>query len=1059
MKTPIVLIVSIVALSTVVNTAESGELVTYAFSGNVKENPGAPLGLSIAEFDRVYGTFSYEAGELSQHYDPSDGMFNVSVGGTVFDQWGDYHVDLVNVAPGNPAGDSIHAIGAIHDVGDQEIGSIVIAITDSTGAVLSDDFLPADFLRDDFDGWEGTIAENGGDTALFFVQEAYRVVVRLPGDGDFGASAGWFGGTAPDAAVGALFSFLPAPATIGFAADAQTNNLTVFDSDVTLNLSGNTYVVGGGTAPVGLQGISVQGSGRVTVSGPEAILRIPGGAQSADFRLGDAGNGFLGITDGATADIDALFTLGVESGDVGVATVWDAGSNLTLDQPTLTVGKAGFGQIMAGGGGALTLEQPTDLMLADEAGSFGFVFLSETSLNVESLLVGNAGIGHMQVLSGATLTVANDVALAVGAGAAGSMIFVGAGGATLDVGGTVTLGGLAPSNLNVTDTGLARAATFDARALATIQLANGTIEADVVKLAAEATLQGSGIISAGLENDGIITVDGPDSSLSITGSAQNPDILIGRTGSGELRVNGGAAVDIGSQLTIASETDSTGVVLIWDPDSHLTLDHPTLTVGKAGQGNFMIGGGATLTMLQPTDVVVADEPGSFGLAFVSESSWNVQSLVVGNSGSGHMQVISGTDVTVSGDVAVAVNAGADGSTLIVSTEGSTLDVGGTITLGGAATATLGIFDTATVQAASIDAKAGATIQLDNGTLAGGLVKLAPGAMLDGSGIVSADLENNGTVNGIGVESLTLAGYVTGGGSYTTEAMFSGTFSPGNGIATVITEHFALLESGTLRMELGGNDATGLRDQLVATTAYFAGTLDVVLAGAYQPVAGDTYTIFNSGAYAGTPADMNLPEFTDPDLFWGTSSLFENGSLTVIALPPIEDVAQDVAQGTQVIEVLGGMNSERGVTAIFTDVTDAGDFTVEQTNVDEDADLGGFAFDAFDFQLPGETVQLWEMDFSGTFDGPVMLNFHYVEELLAPGVDESALTIFHFDAGEWTELIPLAIDTENNIIIVQSDSFSPFALAVPEPATWLTALLGTLALGAFAARRRRAGWNA
>ena len=850
MKSIPALIVLLVLLLGVGDYTQAGDVVAYAFSAAVSENPGSPYGLSVSEGDRVYGTFVYEIGASNQFYNPPVDVFSVSLGGATFDQWGSYYVYIGNGAPGTASSDWIEVGGSIVDTENQTTGNIGVGLSDSTATVFSDAVLPVELPFSHFDSALGIVAENEVGSVIFSLDGLFRGAVRLPDNGHFGDPTGWFRGLPPAAGERAIFSLSPDTTIIDFLANAKTSELVVLNSDVTLALSGNSYVIGDGTTPAGLQGISIQAGGLITVDGPEAILRIPGGAQSQDVLVGGEGYGEVQISGGGTAEINSRLTLGAESGAKGAVSIWDAGSNLTLDQPSLTIGKAGQGNLLLGDGATMTLQQPTSVVVADEEGSFGLVYVGGSSWDIDSLVVGNSGMGNMQVISGAAVTVTGDVAVAVNPGADNSSLMVGSSGSTLDVGGKMTLGGQVAAMLGIFDAAAVRVATLEARASSSVLLDNGTLEA----------------------------------------------------------------------------------------------------------GMLILRNGASLRC---------------------ESS--------------------------------------------------------------------------VVRATTLEADSGSDITLTHGTLADGVVSLATGASLYGSGTISADLENNGTVTGTGVESLTLSGYVTGNGSYVGESMFSGTFSPGNGIAVVNTEYFALIEPGTLRMELGGNDATGQRDQLVATTAYFAGALEVVLVDPFQPIEGDVFTIFNSGDYYGTLADMNLPDLTDPDLFWGTSSLFVDGSLTVIALPPAQDVAEDVGQGAQSIDLLGGSGSERGVAVTFSNVTSGGDFTVEQINVEEDADLGGFEFDSFDFQLPGETAQLWEMGFGGVFEGQVTLDFHYIDELLGPGVDENTLTVFHYVEGEWMELIPLGIDAENNILTVQTDGFSPFALGavpIPEPSTLLLAIVGALILAAY-----------
>ncbi|MGH0037831.1 MAG: PEP-CTERM sorting domain-containing protein [Myxococcota bacterium] len=114
-----------------------------------------------------------------------------------------------------------------------------------------------------------------------------------------------------------------------------------------------------------------------------------------------------------------------------------------------------------------------------------------------------------------------------------------------------------------------------------------------------------------------------------------------------------------------------------------------------------------------------------------------------------------------------------------------------------------------------------------------------------------------------------------------------------------------------------------------------------------------------------------------------------------------------------------------------------------------------AFDAVDFVASGATAQAWEVDYTGTLDGNAVLQFAYDDTLL--DVPEAALAVAHFtEAGVW-EILQGAVDPVANLITVETSSFSPFVLAVPEPGTGL--LVVSALIGLAAARRRRFGRSA
>ena len=106
--------------------------------------------------------------------------------------------------------------------------------------------------------------------------------------------------------------------------------------------------------------------------------------------------------------------------------------------------------------------------------------------------------------------------------------------------------------------------------------------------------------------------------------------------------------------------------------------------------------------------------------------------------------------------------------------------------------------------------------------------------------------------------------------------------------------------------------------------------------------------------------------------------------------------------------------------------------------------------ALTFATPGEELQLFEVEYSGSFEGGLTLTF-YFDPLQVSGVELGQLHVFHWTGEVWEDLGG-TLDPQAHTLTVVTNSLSPFAIgaAVPEPGTWLMALAG---LSALALRRR------
>ncbi|MFT7173988.1 MAG: Tol biopolymer transport system component [Paracoccaceae bacterium] len=142
--------------------------------------------------------------------------------------------------------------------------------------------------------------------------------------------------------------------------------------------------------------------------------------------------------------------------------------------------------------------------------------------------------------------------------------------------------------------------------------------------------------------------------------------------------------------------------------------------------------------------------------------------------------------------------------------------------------------------------------------------------LDGDQVSTAVFHGNFLGNGI-----------TGAGHVFLEGETHPGFSPG------LMEFGGDLSQGpdsTLHMEIGGTTAGSEFDQLsVAGHLQFGGQLRVTLIDDFEPQAGDTFDLWNTGSHDGSFASVILPNLSE-GLFWITSSLVTTGELSVSSTP-------------------------------------------------------------------------------------------------------------------------------------------------------------------------------
>ncbi len=151
-----------------------------------------------------------------------------------------------------------------------------------------------------------------------------------------------------------------------------------------------------------------------------------------------------------------------------------------------------------------------------------------------------------------------------------------------------------------------------------------------------------------------------------------------------------------------------------------------------------------------------------------------------------------------------------------------------------------------------------------------------------------------------------------------------------------------------------------------------------------------------------------------------------------------DVILSLRTGTRVTvgtNSSGGCNGGSGVTGgedySFDDVSSSGSCFGGYSKADANEvslRVAQGEFDPINFLTPGGPVQLWKMEFTGTFSGAAHLTFGYDQTVLPAGFNQSSLSVYQFDGGVWKKLSS-SVDATRHTITVATTNLSTFALGV------------------------------
>ena len=315
---------------------------------------------------------------------------------------------------------------------------------------------------------------------------------------------------------------------------------------------------------------------------------------------------------------------------------------------------------------------------------------------------------------------------------------------------------------------------------------------------------------------------------------------------GMFYVPGDGCVRVGSQ--------SLGIVSPLSSQAFATQTGQTVTLAPNVDGTLSTGAAVTLQAsndITLSNPITANNPGGNGGDLVLQA--------------GRSLLLNANITTDNGNLTLTANdTVADGVVDADRQSGSAViaEAGGTTLNAGSGTLTVNLLNS--------------TDKTCNDRGAATLANVTAAATVLGDGTVLAD----GTISGpVTVNSGTVLG---GSGSISgaTTVNSGGSLAPGNGgIATLtISNTLSLAGGATANMDI--DKATGTSDLVTGlTTVTYGGTLSVTNL-ACTLAAGDTFTLFSAGSYAGSFATINLPTLPS-GLAWDTSGLAINGSIRVV----------------------------------------------------------------------------------------------------------------------------------------------------------------------------------
>lgn len=504
---------------------------------------------------------------------------------------------------------------------------------------------------------------------------------------------------------------------------SSTGNATVSGFNATL--AANKYlIVGNGPNAIGNMTISNQGKSTVgenfvvgNASKANNVVTVTGvGSElvlgNVETSIGlDGGKGTLNILGGATVtNSGSSIKIADSFGSTGSLNISGSGSHfLSADASVMKIGNGGLGYVDVEAGGKLTVSQ-IDVGSLSSASSQGGLSLSGIGSRVDltgtqmnyvgnntggylslssgsvldsqgTMVVGNMGLGELQVLSGSQLFSTGGI---VGLGVAG-------------------LNNTMPSTVSVSGTGslwsMSENLVVGSHRYAEVSVGSGG-----------EIISSGGILGQHVGSTGNLSLSGNNSLWDSNGT-----VIVGGAGDGRLSVRNGAQVVSNGTVHLGVTQTGIGEVRVFENGAQLDVSGGNLVLGSFGQGNLKVTLGGKANLGAGSNAFLGETPSGTGTMLVSGSGseFNYGStnyLQVGRQGTGSLQisqggVVNGGNGSIGSFVQLGSAVGSQGS-VKVQNSGSKWNLSNDLVVGGAGNGTLDILQGGQVNAGQLEVATG-----------------------------------------------------------------------------------------------------------------------------------------------------------------------------------------------------------------------------------------------------------------------------------------------------------------------------------------------------------------